>query len=287
MSSPPRIPPNSSSSRLSQNSPSEEKHEGEDKIRQIADPIFNRSVIRMTPLSNWRVVQARFLPIASEERAPTTPIDEDDFQSDWVDLGALPKATHQIIKVQEEEITSFVYQGIRYKIHPTRGDGACALHAMLGIPDRKGCYRASQHVREDYILEFQHKCNDENVQAHFVPVLKDLIGELKKLKSEELTLGEKIMLDLHEKTEPSDLEEFYKDFANTEDISEYYFDACRQKDYYFSTAEIAIAAYLFNKRVSIFALAGGNLVCSQYGSDNGQKVAIYHADNHYSRCLPE
>jgi hypothetical protein len=281
------------------------------------------------------------------------------------------------------EGSKFEYAGQEYYIASTVGDGACALHAVLGEKKNRSYFK--DDARELYVIALQDKLNDAGFSekwkewmVHFVKdylspdpghysklvFKKELISDLneglkqletreKKLKEkqEELfddALGiEKVQLKLRElvfgeevrksitngalvnqlvdhafahakmrealeeitlsiieddtgkaiKENQNELNrideersECYRQCIENPEVLKAYVAGVQEKDYYFSTQEIGLMAYLFNRKITVFHEYSGIVnvvteegdVVTEEGA--GESVVVFHKGIHYSRC---
>jgi len=205
----------------------------------------------------------------------------------------------------------FSYLGTAYQICDTVGDGACALHAILGDKAANGRYAylkdiksgciarmiyqdtleksTSQQIRgkfEHYLacrleelITNQPQSGENQLLASHAPASK-LIQEL-KLKKERF-VAERDKCKSEEKMSAAILETLYSAYARRPEIQDAYFNSCVKSNYFFSDHEISIMADLFNKEIILF----GETVKDNpmvFGLGNKERVFIHFGNRHYSR----
>lgn len=78
-------------------------------------------------------------------------------------------------------------------------------------------------------------------------------------------------------------------FVRRDPVKEAYLTACQNRDYYFSNEELGVAAYLFDRSLTLFAHSRDDQVHEEPDIYNVNaafpQVYILHKGNHYSRCL--
>jgi hypothetical protein len=81
-------------------------------------------------------------------------------------------------------------------------------------------------------------------------------------------------------------DQLLRDFVVKDEVVVAYTEACQDPDYYFSDAEIELAARLFNKRVKLFGHLAADQVYDprEFGGEEDEEVVMFHRGIHYSRC---
>lgn len=187
--------------------------------------------------------------------------------------------------------SQFSYAGKEYRIYPTLGDGACAMHALLGSINEEGVYCLAdarnilvervQGTRETYFA----------ARKYLPPLLKDYLqgsedpytlwlfnpfsGKVEKLKE---TLASTVKQEEREKL----FMEFF-----TAPVLGNYVRLCQMREYPFSDCELAYAAELFNKNVTLFQVVEGEIGARTFGPSDGQPAWIFYTPGHYSFCKPK
>ena len=94
-------------------------------------------------------------------------LEQDQQRLAWdLNKGFIPQAPTMFFP----EVFSYL-DGVRYVSYPTLGDGACALHALLG-ENVNGEYRYRGNVRKAFIDALRQKRDDPHVQQMLLDILK-------------------------------------------------------------------------------------------------------------------
>lgn len=210
-------------------------------------------------------------------------------------------------KLQPKSV--FIHEGAAYQYCQTVGDGACAIHAILGRPRPsdglfafEGKDNSWASARNHYVDqlkeqgEYSHKSLQNLLKQLLLDFLRDgmragresqLIFNLvpasfiHNLQSRLLNYSQRNL----SKTEHQQLVE--NDCLNScrsQEVEEAYYKACLDKGYYFTEDEVEVMAHLFNKRIKVF-ISGeeGYSVPMLYNESGKDPVAIYLNPGHYSR----
>lgn len=208
----------------------------------------------------------------------------------------------------------FTYQGVKYRVGKTRGDGACALHAVLGQKGASGLYSFLGEVdsgnvaRRLYVQALQDslpnaalrdylafrldelttnglpKTAENTLFSSQIPaLLKELKGKKDRfIAAKDAYAKQGCSSDMAEKFHPSILEGLYKAYADTKEVEAAYLNSCLDSCYFFSDQEIGMMAKLFNMQITLFGETTGNKP-TIYNPSGKEKVSIYFSHNHYSR----
>jgi hypothetical protein len=206
----------------------------------------------------------------------------------------------------------FSYRGVKFRVCTTVGDGACALHALLGKKLPTGTYfypGGGAQARKDYLNALQLLSRLKTFEGFLADRLYEIITPGTMLTSETQALKNRInqidkagwfsffksttletlakQIDRLQKTVTRtnpigpQITKLLSQAAQLPNVKQAYYDVCVNHGHYFSTQEVGIAAELFDKEVTIFV---DQLSMPQVFNQGGRdKVAIYLRPNHFSR----
>jgi len=126
------------------------------------------------------------------------------------------------------------------------------------------------------------KETEENILNRINTALKTIIESLS-----EIELGEKLKENQRCLEQISkEIDKLQKDFGSDENVTDAFFEAYRNKKYYFSKEELEFAALLFNKKMQIYSIDQTRKpVLINLPNENGaEEVVIFYKSQHFSRC---
>ncbi len=161
-----------------------------------------------------------------------------------------------------------------------------------------------EKLRQNQVILFQELLKDKEVLELLLknkieassPIIYDQMRGILKdiLKLEEKKDKTPLIQNYQSQAQLEvEMEKSYETFVKETSVLEAYISGVRNSNYYFSTDELGLMAYLFNKRLTIFCEKGG---CEnreedstvypilEEGEEGNEPVAVFHRGMHYSRC---